>query len=80
MKASLRFAVFVTTAVAALAAVPIRAADAVLPPAKPRVELGSGGPWSLRPAGWSGRREETAAAPVRMRVVRLVYPPLIEPR
>lgn len=78
MKAPFRLAVFLTTAVAGMAAVPIRAADAVLPPAKPRIFLGVEDAWSLRQAGAAARQE--MGAPAGARTVRLVYPPLIEPR
>lgn len=81
MKAPLRLAAFVTISVVALAALPTRAADAVLPPAKPRIALDVDGAWNLRSAtDANGRREVVTAHVERKRVVRLVYPALIEPR
>lgn len=81
MKAHLRLVAFATTSVLALAALPTRAADAVLPPAKPRIVLDADGAWTLRPAtDANGRREVVTARVQRTRVVRLVYPALIEPR
>lgn len=77
MKVHLRLAAFAAALVAAMAAVPIRAADAVLPPARPRIALGGDDLWRLREPEAPGEGRNDTGAP---RAVRLVYPPLVAPR
>jgi hypothetical protein len=71
MKAHIRLAVFLASAVTGLAVAPIRAAEAVLPAPRPRIALGSDAAWSLRkPVDQADRK----------RAVRIVYQPLLAER
>jgi len=77
MRVHLRLVTFAAALVAAMAAVPIRAADAVLPPPKPRTALGGDDLWRLREPEVRGEGRNDTGAPL---AVRLVYPPLVAPR
>lgn len=76
MKLRLHLALVATIACAAL---PTVAADSALPAPKPRIAMGAEERWALRqpePVKALFTSEETAPR----RAVRIVYPPLVEPR
>ncbi len=73
MKAHIRLAVFLASAVTGLAVAPIRAAEAVLPAPRPRIALGPDAAWSLR-------KPEPVPHVERKRAVRIVYQPLLAER
>lgn len=76
MKVRLHLALLVTTA---LAAFPTGAADSALPAPKPRLAMGAEERWALRPSEPVKALFDTAEETPR-RAVRIVYPPLVEPR